>query len=201
MKNKLLELGISKLSVRQLQDILTDLDHLWETDSSPSTLKFMEPIYDLLFNQYHSIKDTVAKTLAEHDQYKRDNAHHYMDDKIELGEKPGYHFLYARRLEWTSDISENCQCALWTLWEKGYEHKRAKDIPITKEEIRTQLNKFANMTQEERNDARLYIADGLYEKEGVEIPCPVCGFQVESGSDYHDKDETTTPEKLLSSLL
>ena len=175
-----LTIDISGLTKPELSNILKDLDNIWETDSTMDTMKFMDPIYSLLFNKYHSTEETVCPTPTEDPE---DSS----EQRIELGEKPGYHFLTARRLPWTSDISENCQCALWALWDEGYEFCDPKDIPISQKTIDKKLKEFTEMTQEERTEHRGIILDGLYHEDGVDHPCPVCGYQVEDPGEYNDE--------------
>ena len=171
-----LTIDISDLSKPEIGNILKDLDNIWETDSTTDTMKFMDPIYSLLFNKFHSMKDPKpAYPKPAPSKHRKGTS----EKTIELGEKTGYHFLTARRLEWISDISENCQCALWDLWSESYKFCDPKDIPISQEAIDKKLKEFVEMTQEERTKHRGVILDGLYHSDGVDHPCPVCGFQIE----------------------
>lgn len=124
----------------------------------------------------HEVKKRATNNLKE---IIPDTKPESNEKRIELGNKPGYHFLTSRRLEWVSDISENCQCALWHLWGIKYPFGKPEDIPITPEELDVKLQAFAEMSQEERTSHRKYVADGLYHADGVDYPCPVCGYQVE----------------------
>ena len=166
----------SHYTIKEINEILEDLDHLWEADTNQATLKLIEPIYNTLM-EYKTTKqeeiNTTFKNIEESEK-RLDK-----EVRIELGKKECEHFLKSRRLQWTSDIDENCQCALWSLWSTSYKFCEPEEIPVSSEELQAKLEEFANMTQEERNEARLQIVDGLYCEEGVDIPCPICGFQVE----------------------
>lgn len=89
------------------------------------------------------------------------------------------HFIEGRRLRIGTDVLENCHCALWVLQETAYDFCEESDIPVSTTDFYAQVNRFKSMTQAERTAARKYVADGLYDDEGVDFPCRVCGYQVE----------------------
>ncbi len=89
------------------------------------------------------------------------------------------HFVEGRRLRIGTDVLENCHCGLWVLDEIEYDFCEEADIPVAIGDFAEQVNRFAKMTQAERTEARKYVADGLYDDQGVEFPCRVCGFQQE----------------------
>ena len=93
------------------------------------------------------------------------------------------HYVESRRLQWISDILEQCHCALWVLWEQKYEYCDVSEIPVSVKRLSGKLVAFSKMTQSERNAHRKYVADGLYDADGVDHPCPVCGFQAEQQED------------------
>ena len=98
--------------------------------------------------------------------------------RITLTHEP--HHIDYRRLQWKSDIHEQCQCAVWCLWERSYEFCDESDIPVSHSELESELIEYAEMSQEERNKHRKFVADGLYRDDGVKHPCPICGYQAES---------------------
>lgn len=165
--SKIILINVEAYSHHQLNDILGDLDHIFETDSKAATLKFVSPIYEKLME----IRNNMTKEPDDPET-----------KEIPL---PGEHrFIEVRRLLWKSDILEQCQCALWVLWETDYDFQDSRDtIPISAEKLAQLTKEFTEMSQEERNNRRLYIGDGLYGKEGVDYPCPICGFQVEGEPD------------------
>ena len=86
------------------------------------------------------------------------------------------HFVEGYRSNGMTEILENCHCALWTLWKQDYDFCEDTDIPVSVDTFRSKVDAFTAMTQAERTQSRKYVADGLYAAEGVDIPCPVCGF-------------------------
>ena len=96
-------------------------------------------------------------------------------EKIGLSHK--HHYIDFRRLLWKSDIHEQCDCAVWCLWEKEYDFRdNESEIPITHAELSQKLQEFAEMNQEERTSHRKHAADGFYHDDGVKYPCRLCGF-------------------------
>lgn len=80
-----------------------------------------------------------------------------------------YHFITGRRLGWLSDVLEQCRCGLWVLWEK--------DAPVSVSELNAEVKRCIKLSQTARTAERLYLADGGYDREGVEVTCPVCGYK------------------------
>lgn len=101
-----------------------------------------------------------------------------MSDRIKRTLTDEDHFVEGFRNRWTTEVLENCHCALWTLSKTYYDYCDVDAIPISVEDFRTKVSHFANLTQAERTQERKYIADGLYHAEGVDIPCPVCGVHL-----------------------
>ena len=103
--------------------------------------------------------------------------HTIMHELTDSDHSDSDHFIEARRLSFKTDVLENCHCGLWVLWEQHYNFcHEADDIPVSVDTFREKTNAFQSMTQAERTESRQYITDGLYEAEGVDFPCLVCGF-------------------------
>lgn len=172
---QIVKVDIATYSYNDLQDILKDLDHIFETDSSRATVKFIGLIYNRLMEIREQKKEIIGELQTVMETMETDGETH----RVQFPDSED-HFLESSRLWWKSEILENCECALWVLWEMEYEHQRKlEDVPISSEKVAELLETHKNMTQAERIEKRLYIADGLYTETGVEHPCPICGFQVE----------------------